>query len=49
MKTNILLRLKALHGSLYVRVLLKNIYLAKLLFIQEIEMGSEAFIPYQLS
>ena len=41
--------LKAVHGLLYVRSLIKRVQLAKELFIQETEEGGETFIPQELS
>ena len=39
----------AIKGTLYIEILLKKIELTKTLFIQELESGSEVFIPKDLS
>ena len=49
MNVRMLIGLKAVHGLLFVRLLIKRVQLAKELFIQETEDGGETFIPSELS
>lgn len=49
LKISLLMQLKMVSGILFIKTLLRKIYLEKILFIQEIEMEQEVFIPYTLS
>lgn len=49
MKLKLMKGLRAFHGLTYVEITLKQISLAKQLFILNIEQGEEAFIPALLS
>lgn len=48
-KLNLLINLKAMHGVMYIKVVLKLIQLNKIKFISEIEEGLEVYIPSKLS
>ena len=45
----LLINVKAISGVLYLKALIKRVELAKVLFVHEIEYGSEVFIPNELS
>jgi hypothetical protein len=49
MKLNMMLACKSLRGSLYLEVLLEKYKLVKELFINEVENGTETYIPKDLS
>lgn len=49
LKICLLIKLKSISKSIYIKCLLRKIKIAKILFIQELEMGQEVFIPQPLS
>jgi hypothetical protein len=48
-KLNLLIQFKAIHGEIYIRTIIKRINVAKEIFIMNIELGLETFIPKVLS
>lgn len=48
-KLNLLIKLKAVRDEVYIRVLLKRIDIAKEIFLMNIELGLETYIPKELS
>lgn len=48
-KLNLLIKIKAVRDEVYIRIIIKRIEISKEIFLMNIELGLETYIPRELS